>query len=88
MHSLVGSYIQSEKDEILPNGAVLYAFRLLLAHKRGKTYYLPNKEERDKWVEVMKKIIGQQSIEEFYEFKEFLGQGKFGVVNLGIHKKT
>jgi serine/threonine protein kinase len=25
---------------------------------------------------------------DFYEIKQVIGKGKFGVVNLGIHKKT
>ena len=25
---------------------------------------------------------------DYYELKEVIGKGKFGVVNLGIHKKT
>jgi serine/threonine protein kinase len=39
----------------------------------------------------MKKIkesIGYLKFSDFYEIKQVIGKDKFGVVNLGIHKKT
>lgn len=36
----------------------------------------------------IKKSIGYANVFDFYELRDNLGQGKYGVVKLGIHKKT
>jgi serine/threonine protein kinase len=36
----------------------------------------------------IKEAIGYMKFTDFYTLKEVIGKGKFGVVNLGIHKKT
>jgi len=36
----------------------------------------------------LKKVIGYSSLFEFYEVKETLGKGKFGLVKSAVHKKT
>jgi serine/threonine protein kinase len=36
----------------------------------------------------IKRAIGYANVFDFYEFRENLGQGKYGVVKLGIHKKS
>lgn len=39
-------------------------------------------------MEAVKKVIGYANLYDFYEVYESLGQGKYGVVKRGIHKKT
>lgn len=39
-------------------------------------------------MDAIKKAIGYANLYDFYELKESLGQGKYGVVKRGIHKKT
>lgn len=36
----------------------------------------------------IKKVIGYANVNDFYELKETLGQGKYGIVKRGIHKKS
>lgn len=36
----------------------------------------------------IKKVIGYSSLADFYELKETIGKGKYGIVKRGIHKKT
>ena len=36
----------------------------------------------------IKRVIGYSNLFDFYEIKETLGQGKFGLVKSAIHKKT
>jgi len=36
----------------------------------------------------IKTIINQTNLFDFYEIKETLGKGKFGLVKAAIHKKT
>jgi len=39
-------------------------------------------------MEGIKKVIGYSNLYDFYELKENLGQGKYGLVKRGIHKKS
>lgn len=50
--------------------------------------YCTTKEDHEKWTSAIKEIIGQSNINDFYEIKESLGKGKFGLVRAAIHKKT
>ncbi len=36
----------------------------------------------------IKQVIGYANVNDFYDLKENLGQGKYGLVKRGIHKKT
>jgi len=67
--------------------SIKYPFMLIFPNKR-RIYYLETKEERDKWVEVIKKSIGFANLHDFYELKESLGKGKYGLVKRGVHKKS
>lgn len=40
------------------------------------------------WINAIKKVIGYANVFDFYDFKESLGQGKYGVVKRGIHKTS
>jgi hypothetical protein len=88
MHSLVGVFVKDEIEEQLDSTTVLYPFKLIFPGNKVRSYYLRNKEDKDKWVDAIKKVIGYSSLFDFYEIKETLGKGKFGLVKTGIHKKT
>jgi len=88
MHNLIGVFWKDEPDEILENGSVLYPFKLIFPPNKPRIYYLVDKEEKQKWVTAIKKVIGYSNLFEFYEIKETLGKGKFGLVKSAIHKKT
>ena len=89
MHSLVGAYIKEEEQEALPDGVnYVYPFRIIVPPNKSRTYYLLSKAERDSWLKVIKNAVGYACIEDFYEIKEDLGRGKFGLVKLAIHLKT
>jgi serine/threonine protein kinase len=88
MNSLVGVFIEEEKEVHLNEKAVLYPFKLIFPPNKSRVYYLISKEERDAWVRVIKKAIGYSNIEDYYKIDKDLGKGKFGHVKLAIHKKT
>ena len=89
MHSLVGIFIKSEKDEVLEGTTtVLYPFKIIFPINKVRVFYCRNLEERDKWVQHIKSAVGYSSIEDFYDIHQDLGKGKFGQVKLAIHKKT
>ena len=39
-------------------------------------------------MEAIKRSIGYANLYDFYDLKESLGQGKYGIVKRAIHKKT
>ena len=88
MNSLVGVFIKDEIEEMIDSTTLLYPFKLIFPPNKQRTYYLRNKEEKDKWVEAIKKCIGYSSMFDYYEIKETLGRGKFGLVKSATHKKT
>ena len=89
MHSLIGVFIKDEAEEIQLNSTnTLYNFKLIFPPNKARSYYLLNKEDKDKWMEALKKVIGYSSLFDFYDIKETLGKGKFGLVKSAVHKKT
>jgi serine/threonine protein kinase len=67
---------------------VLYPFSLIFPGNKPRTYYLLSKDDKEKWIIAIKKVIGYSNLFDFYEIKETLGKGKFGLVKAAIHKKT
>jgi serine/threonine protein kinase len=66
----------------------MYPFSIIYTQQKTGTFYAASKEEQQKWVNAIKKVIGYANLLDFYELKESLGKGKFGTVRCGIHKKT
>jgi len=87
MHNLIGVFLQDEPDEIF-EGNKLFAFKLIFPPNKSRTYYLSSAEEKEKWMKAIKKVIGYSNLYDFYEIKETLGKGKFGLVKSAIHKNT
>ena len=89
MHSLIGCFIKGESPEPPSTGApVMYPFSLTYTGRAPKKYYAETKEEAEKWIELIKKVVGYANLLDFYELKESLGKGKFGTVRAGVHKKS
>ena len=88
MHNLVGVFIKDEMEEYLDSTTILYPFTLIFPGNKPRTYYLLNKDDKEKWMSHIKKVIGYSNLFDFYEVKETLGQGKFGLVKSASHKKT
>ena len=88
MHNLIGVFIKDEPEEYLDSTTVLYPFSLIFPGNKPRTYYLLNKEDKTKWMDAIKKVIGYSNLFDYYEIKETLGKGKFGLVKAAEHKKT
>jgi hypothetical protein len=88
MHNLMGVFIKDEKEEHLDATTVLYPFSLIFPGNKPRTYYLLKKEDKEKWMDAIKKVIGYANLFDYYDVKETLGKGKFGLVKTAIHKKT
>jgi hypothetical protein len=86
MHNLSGCFIK-ENSEKLIDGQTYYSFSVIFSSKT-RNYYTTNRDEMKKWISCLKDAIGYQSFFDFYTLSDDIGEGKFGVVKLGIHKKT
>ncbi len=67
---------------------VLYPFKLIFPTNKVRSYYLLTKEDKERWMNAIKKVVGYSNLFDFYDIKETLGKGKFGLVKSAIHKKT
>lgn len=86
MHNLTGCFVK-EKDEKVIDGTKLYGFSIIFTSK-VRSYYTTSKKNLEQWLSSLREAIGYQHFTDFYEMKNDLGEGKFGLVKLGIHKKT
>ncbi len=87
MHSLVGCFIREDPAEKI-GGQTMYPFTLVLTAKRVHKFLATSEVECQRWVAYIKKAIGYASLIDYYELKENLGKGKFGIVRGAIYKKT
>lgn len=87
MFSLAGSLIREEIEELMQQKLVLYPFKIHFGPNQLVLYAL-KKEERAKWVQTLKEAIGYSNLSDYYDMKDALGKGKFGLVRLAIHKQT
>ena len=91
MHHLSGCLIKEpSEDEILELDNIKYYSFSIIFYNKSKTriYYSPSLEITIKFSELLKKVIGYLKFNDYYEIQTMIGKGKFGIVNLGIHKKT
>jgi len=85
MHNLSGCFVK-ENGEKKINEDILYSFTVQFSSKT-RNYYCYKQENANKWVEELKESIGYKSFFDYYEMLNDIGEGKFGVVKLGVHKK-
>jgi hypothetical protein len=92
MHNLSGCFIQEggENEKITLEDKSFYIFEIFFNNKsKTRKYYSPNFEIALEFTQNLKKGIGYIQFNDYYEIQnKIIGKGKFGVVNLGIHKKT
>jgi len=86
MHNLSGCFVK-ENGEKKINDEKMYCFCVQFSSK-ARNYYCNNKESANNWVNALKEAIGYKSFFDFYEMLDDIGEGKFGIVKLGMHKKT
>lgn len=86
MHNLSGSFVR-ETGEKKINNEKMFSFSIQFSSK-SRNYYTYTREACEEWVKSLKESIGYKSFFDFYDMLEDIGEGKFGVVKLGVHKKT
>ena len=67
------------------NNVKYYSFSIIFP-KKTETYYCDNSKQYSMWMIKLKQAIDFTNLDELYEMKEDIGQGKFGTVRKGIHK--
>ena len=89
MHNLSGCFVQEQQNQMEIEGKNYYIFEIFFNNKsKTRKYYTPDIEIMKHFIKNIKEAIGYMKFSDYYELKEVIGKGKFGVVNLGIHKKT
>jgi hypothetical protein len=86
MHNLSGVFIKQNQPLKLETG-IFHSFSVIYPNKT-RDYYVDNENDFITWVEAVKKSTGYSDLNDIYDVKEKLGNGKFGLVRLGVHKKT
>ena len=89
LHNLSGCFVQECNEQKTMEGKNFYSFEIVCKNKsRIRKYYTTEQIINKEFVYYIKKAIGFVKFSDLYEIKEVIGKGKFGVVNLAIHKKT
>jgi len=86
MHNLSGTYVQENGEKKIDN-KTFYLFSIIFSSKT-RMYYVPDKEVAKEWTAGLRKAIGYENFFDSYEMLDEIGEGKFGLVKLGIHYKT
>lgn len=89
LHCLSNCYIPDISNiGVLIDGKTYFKFEIIFPHKT-RSYYTYSFQECLDFYNNLKKAIGYQSFSDCYELEnDILGQGKFGIVKSGIHKKS
>lgn len=69
------------------NNFKLFCFSIIYPNHR-KMYFCENEEEFKKWVKTIQQVTDYADLNEIYEIKDKIGNGRFGIVRLGVHKET
>ena len=89
MHNLSGCFVQDNTETKIFNDVEYSSFEIYSKNKsKIRKYYTTSQKIAKEFIENIKKAIGYVKFTDLYEIKEVIGKGKFGVVNLGIHRKT
>ena len=89
MHNLSGCFVQDNCESKIFNNVEYSSFEIYSKNKsKVRKYYTTSPKIAKEFIEHIKKAIGYVKFSDLYEMKQVIGKGKFGVVNLGIHRKT
>ena len=89
MHNLSGCFVQENCESKVFNNVEYASFEIYSKNKaKVRKYYTTTPQIAKEFIDHIKNAIGYVKFSDLYEMKEVIGKGKFGVVNLGIHKKT
>ena len=89
MHNLTGCFVEKINYKINSEGKEYFAFEIYMKNKSRKSIFLTNfKYICDDFLKNIKKAIGYKIFSDYYELQKVIGEGAYGIVYLGINKKT
>lgn len=89
MHSLIGTFIKEMPPEISQSeGCNLFPVKIVLPPNKSRLLYFKNEQIQLEWIKHLKNTIGHTNMFDFYDFKDDLGKGQFGLVKLATHKQN
>ena len=86
MHNLSGCFIKENGEKVI-HKIKFFCFQIIYQSKI-KNYYTTEKDVALKFLDTIKMAIGYLNFFDFYEMQGDLGEGRFGKVKLGVHKRT
>ena len=86
MHNLSGVFLQEEPVKEL-GGKKYFSFSIQYP-KKTRYYYIEKEEDYKQWIEKLKIATGYTNLTDIYEISSKIGNGKFGLIKVGINKKT
>ena len=86
MHNLSGTYVQENGEKKIDN-KIFYLFSIIF-NTKTRMYYCPDRDVAKLWTASLRKAIGYENFFDSYEMLDEIGEGKFGLVKLGVHYKT
>ena len=86
MHNLSGVFLNEEPIKEI-NGKKFFSFSIQYP-KKTRYYFVEKESEYKVWIEKLKAATGYTNLTDIYEISSKIGNGKFGLIKLGINKKT
>ena len=86
MHNLSGVFLK-EKPPLTVSNTKYFSFSVVYPTK-DRTYYCDNESQYKIWIAKLKQATGFTNLTDLYEIEQVLGNGKFGLVKLGVNKLT
>ena len=86
IHNLTGCFIKDTGHMIIDK-VKYYSFSILFPNC-VRNYFTKEKDVAKEYVTFLKQASGHVCFFDYYEIKENIGEGRFGLVKLGIHLKT
>ncbi len=86
MHNLRGSFIVEGKTYASENKK-FYSF-IIVFSKKNKIFLTDSLASNKEWIDKLRKTLSFREVEEFYDLRNTLGEGKYGHVKLAINKET
>jgi len=89
LQNLSGCFIKDLGTEIkIFEKEKYYGFSVIISKDKNKTFYCLKVDSMNNWVQNIKKAIGYEHFNDFYDVSQTLGEGLFGIVKKGVHLKT
>ena len=86
MHNLSGVFLK-EEPMYNHNDKAYFAFSLNFSSKK-RLYYCEQKGIYDEWMAKLKKVALYNDLNSLYTISSVIGEGKFGLIKLGMNKST